>query len=230
MTQNIEILYEDNHVIVVNKEPGELVQPDPSGAPALEQRVKEYLRVKYNKPGEAFLGVVHRIDRPVSGVVLFAKTSKALTRLNEQLREGGFKKSYLAIVENRPKSDEALLEDYISRNTKINKSFVSNSKREGSKLAKLKYRLVAASDNYFLLDVELMTGRHHQIRCQLSSMGCSIRGDVKYGARRSLPQGGISLHSHIMEFTHPTLNQRVKIKANPPKNDNLWAEFWKVVK
>ncbi len=225
--KNIEVLYEDNHIIVVNKRSGDLVQPDPQGTPGLEQAVKEYLRVKYNKPGEAFLGVVHRIDRPVSGAVLFAKTSKALSRLNEQLRNGGFNKQYLAIVENKPQKSEDMLTGYISRNTKINKSFVTREEKRDSKLAKLKYRLAAASENYFLLSVELLTGRHHQIRAQLSTMGCSIRGDVKYGARRSLPNGGISLHSYSLEFVHPVTKEKIKVTAPVDTSDNLWKEFWK---
>lgn len=222
----INVLWEDNHIIVVNKEAGELVQPDPSGTPALEQRVKEYLRVKYNKPGEAFLGVVHRIDRPVSGVVLFAKTSKALSRLNEQLRSGGFSKEYLAIVENHPPKPTDTLSGYISRNTKINKSYVTTDEKRGSKLAKLIYHLEGKSENYYLLRVELLTGRHHQIRSQLSSMGCSIRGDVKYGARRTLPAGGISLHSRALEFTHPVTKEKVKVVAPVPANDQLWKKFF----
>ncbi len=215
---NLEVLYEDNHIIVINKRSGELVQPDPSGAPALEQRVKEYLRVKYNKPGEAFLGVVHRIDRPVSGVVLFAKTSKALVRLNEQLRDGGFSKRYRAIVESRPPAESGSIVSYITRNQKSNKSYVSATEKSGSKLAKLNYQLLECSDRYFLVEVELLTGRHHQIRAQLSSIGCSIRGDLKYGAKRSLPSGGISLHSYSLEFMHPVQKELIKVIAPLPSD------------
>ncbi len=215
---NIEVLYEDNHIIVINKQSGELVQPDPSGAPALEQRVKEYLRVKYNKPGEAFLGVVHRIDRPVSGVVLFAKTSKALVRLNEQLREGGFTKRYRAVVENSPQESSGSIISYITRNQRSNKSFVSNREERGSKLAKLNYQLIDSSERYYLLEVELLTGRHHQIRAQLASIGCSIRGDLKYGAKRSLPSGGISLHSYSLEFSHPVQREPIRIIAPLPSD------------
>lgn len=221
----MEILYQDNHIIVVNKRVGELVQPDTEGTPALEQAVKEYLRVKYNKPGEAFLGVVHRIDRPVSGAVLFAKTSKALTRLNEQLRDGGFEKIYLAIVENAPSQPQATITQYLRRNTKNNKSYVSDRPSADSKKAELRYELVGATDNYFLLRVELLTGRHHQIRAQLSSMGCPIKGDLKYGARRSNPDGGINLHSYSLGFTHPVTKEKITVVAPFDTKNNLWSAF-----
>lgn len=221
----MEILYQDNHIIVVNKRVGELVQPDPSGAPALEQAVKEYLRVENNKPGEAFLGVVHRIDRPVSGVVLFAKTSKALVRLNEQLRDGGFEKIYLAVVEKTPPEQQGTLSGYIRRNTKINKSVVTDKPSVDAKQAELRYQLIGATDNYFLLQIQLLTGRHHQIRAQLSAAGCPIKGDLKYGARRSNPDGGICLHSYSLGFIHPVTKERLTITAPVPSNDNLWATF-----
>ncbi len=223
----IEVLYEDNHLLVVNKKAGELVQIDNNTPNSLELEAKEYLRAKYNKPGEAFLGVVHRIDRPVSGVVLFAKTSKALSRLNEELRERGFKKEYLAIVCAEPPKESDHLKGYITRNQKINKSFVTSVPKKDSKSAELIYSLVAKTDNYYMLKVELLTGRHHQIRAQLSSMGCSIKGDLKYGAKRSNPDGGISLHSHTLTFTHPTTKERITITAPTPKS---WAKFGNSIK
>ncbi len=225
----MDILYEDNHIIVVNKKAGELVQPDTNGEAALEQRVKEYLRVKYNKPGEAFLGVVHRIDRPVSGVVLFAKTSKALVRLNEQLKNRGFKKEYLAIVENQPPKSKEHLKGYITRNSKINKSFVSNTPKQNSKSAELIYELIATSERYFLLKVELLTGRHHQIRTQLSSIGCPIKGDIKYGAKRTNNNGGISLHSNTLTFTHPVTKEPLTITAPAPKEWDIFGDVNKIV-
>lgn len=217
----IEVLYEDNHLLVVNKRAGDLVQPDPSGTPGIEQWAKEYLREKYGKKGEVFLGVVHRIDRPVSGVVLLAKTSKALVRLNEQLREGGFRKSYLAIVENRPPQDSDRLVHYLSRNEKSNKSYVSLTPTKNSKEAILEYRLLGASDRYFMLSVDLLTGRHHQIRSQLACIGCSIKGDLKYGARRSNPDGSISLHAHTLTFAHPVTKDIMTVTAPQPKG-NPW--------
>lgn len=222
--QMIEVLYEDNHLLVVNKKAGELVQIDNNTSNSLELDAKEYLRVKYQKPGEAFLGVVHRIDRPVSGVVLFAKTSKALSRLNEELRNRGFKKEYLAVVCNEPPKESDHLKGHISRNQKINKSFVTQSPTKDSKPAELIYHLIARTDNYFMLRVELLTGRHHQIRAQLSSMKCPIKGDLKYGARRSNPDGGISLHSHTLTFTHPVSKERMTVTAPTPKS---WSIFGK---
>lgn len=221
----IEILFEDNHLLVVNKVAGELVQPDPSGAPALEQAAAEYIRVKYNKAGAAFLGVVHRIDRPVSGAVLFAKTSKALVRLNKQLHDRGFSKIYWAIVESRPPSDSGQLQGYITRNAKINKSFVSDKpSSQDSKEAILRYKLIASSDRYHLLEVELLTGRHHQIRAQLAAIGCPIKGDLKYGAKRSNSDGSISLHARRLSFTHPVTNENLTITAPAPA-DSLWRFF-----
>ncbi|MEG1663854.1 MAG: RNA pseudouridine synthase [Mucinivorans sp.] len=220
----MDILFEDNHVIVVNKHSGELVQPDPSGAPALEQAVAEYVRVKYNKPGRAFLGVVHRLDRPVSGAVLFARTSKALVRLNEQLRERGFRKLYWAIVEQKPTVESATLTHHIVRNAKTNKSMALDSPTKDSQEAVLKYRLVKSSDRYHLLEVELLTGRHHQIRAQLAAIGCKIKGDLKYGASRSNPDGSISLHSRSLEFSHPVTRERIVVTAPVPE-DKLWQFF-----
>lgn len=221
----MKILYEDNHTIVVNKRAGELVQPDPDGAPALEQEVKDYLRVKYNKAGDAFLGVVHRIDRPVSGVVLFAKTSKALVRLNEQLRERGFQKKYWAITEKRPPREADELVHYIVRNAKTNKSTAHANPTKDGQQAVLRYRLMKESDRYFLLEIELVTGRHHQIRAQLAAIGCVIKGDLKYGAARSNRNGGISLHSRSLSFTHPTTAERIEIIAPVPEGESIWQFF-----
>lgn len=220
----LDIIFEDNHLLVVNKRSGELVQPDPSGEEGIEQRAKEYLREKYNKKGEVFLGVVHRIDRPVSGVVVLAKTSKALVRLNEQLRDGGFTKSYLAIVENRPAQPNDRLVHFISRNEKTNKSYATVEATRNSKQAILEYKLTGASDRYFLLSVKLLTGRHHQIRAQLSAIGCPIKGDLKYGARRSNPDGSISLHSHTLSLMHPVSKEQMTFTAPPPLG-NPWQAF-----
>lgn len=221
----IDVLFEDNHLLVVNKRVGELVQPDPSGEPALEQAAAEYLRVKYNKPGKAFLGVVHRLDRPVSGAVLFAKTSKALVRLNKQLHDKQFSKIYWAIVEHRPDQDAGELNGYITRNAKVNKSFVSEKPTSAeSKQAILRYKLIGSSDRYFLLEVELLTGRHHQIRAQLAHIGCPIKGDLKYGAKRSNDDGGISLHARKLTFMHPVSGEQVSVTAPVPAS-KLWQIF-----
>lgn len=234
----MEVLYEDNHVIVVNKRPGELVQPDPTGDPALEDTVKAYIKVKYNKPGAVFLGVVHRIDRPVGGAVLLARTSKALARLNEQLKQRGFRKIYWAIVENSPAdgSAEGELRHYIVRNGKTNRSAaygtldaVPKSLRSDAKEAILRYKLLASSDRYHLLEIELLTGRHHQIRCQLAKIGCPIKGDLKYGASRSNKDGGISLWARRLTFQHPVTHETVTVEAPTPKADKLWAYFEETV-
>ena len=198
-----------------------LVQADTTGDVALEDLAKQYIKIKYNKPGAVFLNAVHRIDRPVSGVVVFARTSKALTRLNEQFRSKEIKKTYWAIVKNLPKVESATLEDYIRRDAKKNKSFVCQKNAKDAKLARLSYSLIASSENYHLLEIDLHTGRHHQIRCQLSHMGCPIKGDLKYGAERSNKDGGISLHARSVEFIHPVTKESIKITAPVPE-DNLW--------
>lgn len=221
----MNILYEDNHVIVVNKVAGELVQPDPSGGRALENDLKSYIKVKYNKAGNVFLGVVHRIDRPVSGAVLFAKTSKALVRLNEQLRERGFKKTYWAIVENCPDNPQDTLTHHLTRNHKINKAVAHLSPTKESQEAILNYKLLKSSDHYHLLEIELVTGRHHQIRCQLAAIGSPIKGDLKYGAARSNKDGSIALHSRSLEFIHPVTLEKIVVKAPVPAEDPLWAYF-----
>lgn len=220
-----DILYEDNHLLVVNKHCGDLVQPDPSGGSALEDRIKAFIKARDGKPGEVFLGVVHRIDRPVSGAVLFAKTSKALVRLNEMIREGRIRKVYWALTENRPEAESGELLHYILRDGRTNRSRAFDAPRPEAKQARLKYRMAGAGTNYTLLEVELLTGRHHQIRAQLAKIGCPIRGDLKYGARRSLPGGGISLHSRQVAFEHPVRREPVEVTAPVPAGDNLWACF-----
>ncbi len=217
----MQILYEDNHLILVNKAPGEIVQPDPSGDSSLEETVKRYLKEKYHKPGDVFLGVVHRIDRPVSGVVLFAKTSKALTRLNQMMKDRKITKTYLAIVRKAPMPAEGTLKDYLLRDASRNKTFRSQPGQKASREAILHYKTLSASERYFLLEIHLETGRHHQIRCQLSGIGCPIRGDLKYGYARSNPDGGISLHAWKIEFIHPVTGNPLTMKA-PVPGDILW--------
>lgn len=220
-----DILYEDNHILVVNKHSGDLVQPDPNGSSALEIEVKEFIRIRDKKPGAVFLGVVHRIDRPVSGAVLFAKTSKALTRLNEMIKNRQVEKTYWAIVEEMPDDMEGTLRHYIKKDSKNNRSRAYASPTKDAKEALLKYELINSSTNFHLLEVELMTGRHHQIRAQLSKIGCPIRGDLKYGAKRSLPGGGISLHSRSLRFIHPVSKEEIYVVAPVPLKDSLWKFF-----
>lgn len=220
-----DILYEDNHIIVVNKRIGDLVQSDTEGTPALEDHIKRHIKRRDGKPGDVFLGVVHRVDRPVSGAVLFAKTSKALVRLNEMIKNREIRKTYWAITEETPEEEEGTLRHYVTRDGKTNRAHAYNSPKGDSKEALLKYRLAGGSTNYRLLEVELITGRHHQIRCQLSKIGCPIKGDLKYGAKRSNPGGGISLHSRRLEFIHPVKKEPVKITAPVPQDDNLWLFF-----
>ena len=220
-----DILYEDNHLLVVNKHCGDLVQPDPSGGSALEDQIKAFIKRRDAKPGEVFLGVVHRIDRPVSGAVLFAKTSKALTRLNEMIREGRIRKIYWALTEQAPDPPSGELCHYILRDGRANRSRACDAPKADAKQARLRYATLGAGTHYTLVEVELLTGRHHQIRAQLSKIGCPIRGDLKYGARRSLPGGGISLHSRSVEFEHPVRHEPVAVTAPVPADDNLWAYF-----
>lgn len=224
------ILYEDNHLIAVNKASGELVQSDPTGDPGLEDFLKEHIRLRDNKPGNVFLGVVHRIDRPVSGVVIFAKTGKALARMNEMIKNRAIRKIYWAIVEIVPPAEEGTLTHYLVRDGKTNKSKVYPGPVKEAKEARLNYRYLAGSKNYHLLEVELLTGRHHQIRAQLAAMGCPIRGDLKYGAARSNRDGSISLHARSLEFMHPVTPageepRPVRIVAPVPQGDNLWQFF-----
>ena len=216
MFQENDILYEDNHLLVVNKRCGDLVQPDPSGESALENEIKAFIKARDGKPGEVFLGVVHRIDRPVSGAIIFAKTSKALSRMTLKIKEREFRKTYLAIVKNKPPHEAGELSDYMVKNETQNKSYIVSSSTKGAKLAQLRYRLIGASDSYYLLEVELITGRHHQIRAQLAHMGCPIKGDLKYGFPRSNPDASISLHAYKLQFEHPTLKSLIEIKAPTP--------------
>ncbi|MEI6576064.1 MAG: RNA pseudouridine synthase [Bacteroidota bacterium] len=218
------ILYEDNHLVIVNKLPSEIVQGDKTGDVPLSEVVKDYIRVKYNKPGEAFLGVVHRLDRPVSGAVIFARTSKALARMNAILHDRKIEKKYWAIVKDSPPRNEDTLINYLKKNEEKNKSFVSNSDLNGALRCELRYILIGKSDKYSLLEVELMTGRHHQIRAQLSHIGCPIKGDLKYGYPRSNPDASISLHSRSIKFLHPVSQVEVYVLA-PPPDEALWNFF-----
>lgn len=222
----MKVLYEDNHIIVINKAAGEIVQGDKTGDASLCDTMKAYIKEKYAKPGNVFIGLPHRLDRPVSGIVVFAKTSKALERLNRMFSEGSVKKIYWALTKGIPQPAEAELVSWILRNEKMNKSFSYPKEVKGSKRAILHYRLAAASQNYNLIEVELKTGRHHQIRCQLSSIGCPIKGDLKYGAQRSNPDGSISLHARYIEFVHPVSKEQIAITA-PLPDDRLWQSFEK---
>ena len=242
----MEVVYEDNHIIVVNKQSGEIVQGDKTGDRPLSDIVKDYIKEKYQKPGAVFLGVVHRLDRPVSGLVVFARTSKALTRLNKMFAEKEqVKKTYWAIVEKRKVEGEKrkveggkwkedsnewqTAEHWLVRNEKQNKSYAYQTEKPNSKKAILKYRMLAKGDNYDLLEVQLMTGRHHQIRCQLSTLGYPIKGDLKYGAKRSNPDGSISLNAHRIEFIHPVSKEKIALESPLPE-DNLWQTLKKTVK
>jgi 23S rRNA pseudouridine1911/1915/1917 synthase len=218
-----EILYEDNHLIAVNKTNHDLVQKDDTGDTALDDSIRHYIKEKLKKPGNVFLGVIHRLDRPVSGIVMFARTSKALIRMNELFRNGEVTKTYWAIVKNLPVKTEDELSHYITRNTKQNKSYCHESEVPGSKLARLKYRVIANSDN-------LLTGRHHQIRSQLAHIGSPIKGDLKYGFPRSNKDGGISLHARKIEFLHIVSKERITLEAGPPENEVLWNVLIKVMK
>lgn len=220
----MEVVYEDNHIIIVNKSCSEIVQGDKTGDKPLSEKVKEYLKDKYAKPGNVFCGVVHRLDRPVSGLVVFAKTSKALARLNNMFKDKEVKKTYWAIVADKPRNDEAVLEDYLVKNERQNKSYAHPNPVQGSKKAILDYSVIGKSDRYYLLEVHLHTGRHHQIRCQLANIGCPIRGDLKYGARRSNPDGGISLHARHIEFVHPVSHITVSVTA-PVPDEGVWKAF-----
>ena len=220
----MEVVYEDNHIIIVNKTANEIVQGDKTGDTPLSEMVKAYLKEKYQKPGNVFIGVTHRLDRPVSGLVVFAKTGKALSRLNEMFRTGQVEKTYWAVVKNLPPSEEGTLTHFLVRNEKQNKSFAYDKEVPNSKLAKLHYKLIGRSDNYYLLEILLMTGRHHQIRCQLAKMGCPIKGDLKYGAPRSNPDGSICLHARKVKFVHPVSKQIIEIEAAVPSS-NLWQGF-----
>ena len=209
----MQVVYEDNHIIIINKESGEIVQGDKTGDTPLSEHVKEYLRKKYQKPGNVFLGVTHRLDRPVSGLVVFARTSKALSRLNDMFRNGEVHKTYWAIVEQAPHQTEGTLTHWMVRNEKQNKSYAYLTEKPNSKKAILNYRVLAHGIKYTLLEINLLTGRHHQIRCQLAAIGCPIKGDLKYGARRSNPDASISLLSRKIEFIHPVSKEQITVEA-----------------
>ena len=219
-----DILYEDNHLLIVNKRCGDLVQPDPSGESALEDQIKAFVKRRDAKPGDVFLGVVHRLDRPVSGLVVFARTSKALARLNEMFRTKEVHKTYWAIVGNCPPTEEGELVHWLVRNEKQNKSYAYDKEKPGAKKAILDYKLIGRSERYFLLEIDLKTGRHHQIRCQLAKMGCPIKGDLKYGSPRSNPDGSICLHARRVRFVHPVSKQEIDVTAPVPEG-NLWHSF-----
>lgn len=230
----MKVIYEDNHIIIVYKESGEIVQGDKTGDTPLSDTVKTYIKERYAKPGAVFLGVVHRLDRPVAGLVVFARTSKALSRLNDMFRKGEVHKTYWAIVEmrkeegNTDKEEWLTLEHWLTRNEQQNKSYAHDREVPGSKMAVLRYRTLADGDRYKLLEVQLLTGRHHQIRCQLAAAGHPIKGDLKYGARRSNPDGSISLLAHRVEFVHPVSKQNISVESPLPA-DSLWQALIKSI-
>ncbi|MDR2843366.1 MAG: RNA pseudouridine synthase [Candidatus Symbiothrix sp.] len=221
----MKVLYEDNHIIAVNKTGSEIVQGDKTGDSPLSETVKQWLKAKYNKPGNVFIGVTHRLDRPVSGLVLFAKTSKALIRLNKMFRDGEVEKTYWAIVKNRPPQEAGELIHYLVRNEKQNKSYACDTEKPDSKKAVLSYKVLAHSEHYYLLEIDLKTGRHHQIRCQLAQIACPIKGDLKYGFDRSNPDGGISLHARKVRLVHPVSKEELLLTAPVPENDRLFQYF-----
>jgi 23S rRNA pseudouridine1911/1915/1917 synthase len=226
LTDMPDVLFEDNHLIAVNKRSGDIVQGDKTGDVPLPEIIKEWLKAKYDKPGNVFCGVIHRLDRPVSGVVLFAKTSKGLSRMTEQFREKETNKTYWAIVKNKPAVPEGKLVHYLLKDEKTNKSKAFDKEVKGSKRAELLYKLIASGENYHLVEVTLLTGRHHQIRAQLAKMGCSIKGDLKYGSERSNRDGSISLHSRQLSFIHPVSKETITLTA-PVPNDKLWLDLEK---
>jgi 23S rRNA pseudouridine1911/1915/1917 synthase len=221
LKDKLEILFEDNHLIAINKRAGQLAQGDRTEDISLDQLVKQYIKKKYGKPGDVFLGVIHRLDRPVSGVILYARTSKALLRMNQQFKEQKIKKNYWCIIKDRPQPEEGTLNHYLVKNEDQNKSYAYNEPRPDTKPASLDYRLISSSDRYHLLEVMLHTGRHHQIRCQFAKIGLPIRGDLKYGYHRTNKDASISLHARSLEFIHPVRNDRVRILA-PVPSDPLW--------
>lgn len=218
---NLQILHEDNHIIVINKRVGDIVQGDKTGDKPLSDVVKEYIKEKYNKPGEVFLGVVHRLDRPTTGIVIFARTSKALERLNTMFSNRETQKTYWAVVKNKPSKNEDNLVHFLKRNEKNNTSKAYIKEIPESKKASLDYKIIKTLDNYFALEINLHTGRHHQIRAQLAAVGCPIKGDLKYGFERSNPDGGIHLHARKLAFLHPVSKESIAIIAEPPK-DAIW--------
>lgn len=218
---NLQVLYEDNHLIVINKRPGDIVQGDKTGDTPLSDVVKQYLKEKYNKPGNVYLGVVHRLDRPTTGIVVFARTSKALPRLNKLFSEGNTQKTYWAVVKNAPEKERDTLTHWLVRNPKQNKSYAHTKEVPNSKKAILEYRILKKLDSYYLLEIDLKTGRHHQIRAQLAAIGCHIKGDLKYGADRSNKDGSIHLHARSLELEHPVKKEPLTFLA-PPPNDPVW--------
>ena len=223
-----EILYEDNHIIIVNKKCGDIVQGDKTGDRTLADEVKQYIKKKYNKPGDVFLGITHRLDRPTSGIIIFARTSKALTRLNKMFAEQQIHKTYLAVVNNKPPKLKDTITHYLVRNRKQNKSYANNKEVPNSKKAILTYELIGNSDRFYLLKIQLHSGRHHQIRAQFTKLNCYIKGDLKYGFPRSNPDGGIYLHSYKVEFIHPVKKEPVIITSKPPE-DVLWNYFYNLL-
>lgn len=220
----MKVVYEDNHIIIVSKRSGEIVQGDKTGDKTLADEIKAYIKEKYAKPGNVFLGITHRLDRPVWGLVVFARTSKALARLNDMFREGYVNKTYWAICQNAPEVPEATLTHWLTRNERQNKSYAYDKEVPGAKKAVLHYRTIGKSERYTLIEVKLMTGRHHQIRCQLAKIGCPIKGDLKYGARRSNPDGSISLLARKIEFAHPVSKEHICVESEVP-DDKLWHEI-----
>jgi len=229
MPDTPNILYEDNHLIAVNKTVHDLVQKDKTGDEALDDQLRRYLKAKFNKPGNVYLGITHRLDRPVSGVVIFTRTSKALTRMNKLFREGEISKKYWGIVKNKPQKESDTLVNYLVKNERQNKSWCVEQDKPEAKRAELDYRYLCSSDKYHLLEVILKTGRHHQIRAQLAAIGSPVKGDLKYGFDRSNRDGGISLHARELMFMHPVSGEEVVILADPPGNDPLWDYFTKAV-
>jgi 23S rRNA pseudouridine1911/1915/1917 synthase len=227
----LEVLYEDNHIIAINKRNNELVQGDYTGDQPLSDRVKEYIKDKYNKPGDVYLGLPHRLDRPVSGVILFARTSKALTRLNEMFQnKDEIEKTYWAIVQKRPELEHDTITGYMLKDTEKNKSHLFQKARNGAKFASLDYTMLSRTQNFYLLQIDLHTGRHHQIRCMLSKMGCPIKGDLKYGFARPNEDKSISLHARKISFIHPVKKEKVIIIAPTPRKNALWNEFKNLTK
>lgn len=225
----LDILYEDNHLIAINKTGSDLVQGDETGDEPLSDKVKAYIKKTQNKPGDVYLGVIHRLDRPVTGVVIFARTSKALSRMNKLFQDQEVKKTYWAVVRELPEKDEDTLKDFLLKDSKKNKSYAFPKMRKGAKEAILSYKMISSSANFHLLEVDLQTGRHHQIRCQLAKMGSPIRGDLKYGFPRSNKNGGITLHARSISFIHPVSLKPIKITAPVPAEEPLWKEFANVV-
>ena len=220
-SRNLDILFEDNHLIIINKKPGDIVQKDKTNDISLLEIVKEYLKRKYNKPGNVYLGLIHRIDRPTSGLVMFAKTSKALSRMNNMLKEKQIAKTYWAITKNKPEKESDQLIHWLRKNEKKNKSTHFSRETKNAKKAILNYRIIKELENYFLLEIVMESGRHHQIRCQLQAIGCPIKGDLKYGAKRSNPDGSIDLHAKNLKFIHPVTKKEINLNAHV-REDKIW--------